>query len=133
MLRLSFHPDPESGSRSVSARSDRGIRFIPGVCTPSEVEMGMSLGLTTLKFFPAEAYGGIRTLKALHSPYRQISFMPTGGISVVNARDYLRTENVAFIGGSWMVKEDWISMGKFDHIREKCIEAKEIVEEVRNG
>ncbi|MBR3311275.1 MAG: bifunctional 4-hydroxy-2-oxoglutarate aldolase/2-dehydro-3-deoxy-phosphogluconate aldolase [Solobacterium sp.] len=129
----SFIVSPGLNPAVVRYALDRGIPFIPGVCTPSEVEMGMSFGLTTLKFFPAEAYGGIRTLKALHSPYRQISFMPTGGISVVNARDYLRTENVAFIGGSWMVKEDWISMGKFDHIREKCMEAKEIVEEVRNG
>lgn len=82
-----------------------GIYIIPGVCTPTEIERATEFGLKTLKFFPAESAGGISMLKSLASPYKNIKFMPTGGIDNENLNSYLSLENVLCCGGSWMVKD----------------------------
>jgi 2-dehydro-3-deoxyphosphogluconate aldolase / (4S)-4-hydroxy-2-oxoglutarate aldolase len=74
--------------------------------------MGLELGLQLLKFFPAEASGGTRMLKALYGPYAEVRFVPTGGIDAGNLADYLRLPNVVACGGSWMVKEDYIKQGR---------------------
>ncbi|MDO4506173.1 MAG: bifunctional 4-hydroxy-2-oxoglutarate aldolase/2-dehydro-3-deoxy-phosphogluconate aldolase [Spirochaetales bacterium] len=76
----------------------------PGVATPSEVELALSYGLTYLKFFPAEALGGIKMLKALSGPFPQVKFMPTGGINADNYGAYKELKNVFCVGGSWVLK-----------------------------
>lgn len=82
----------------------RGVPYIPGVVTPTEVMQALSLGLTTLKFFPAADYGGLKTIKALSAAFPQVEFMPTGGINVDNINEYLSFNKVIACGGSWMMK-----------------------------
>ena len=110
---------------------DKGYPIIPGVCTPSEVEMGMSLGLSYLKFFPAEAAGGVNMIKSMAAPYTKIKFMPTGGIGPKNLADYLNCKAVIACGGSWMVPGDMITAGKFDEIEKLTREAVELLKEIR--
>ena len=91
---------------TVKAAMDLKFDFIPGVCTPSEIEQAMSLGCKTLKFFPAEAAGGVTMLKSLIAPYRHlgIRFMPTGGVKPENVESYLAVKEVAAVGGTWLNK-----------------------------
>ncbi len=110
---------------------DKGYPIIPGVCTPSEVETAMSLGLTYLKFFPAEAAGGVNMIKAMAAPYTKIKFMPTGGIGPKNLADYLNCKAIFACGGSWMVPGDKITDGKFDEIEQLTREAVALLKEIR--
>lgn len=98
-----FNPD------TVRHCTSQGIDIIPGVATPGEMEQAMNLGLTMVKFFPAEANGGVKALKAVSGPYSQLTFMPTGGISPNNIRDYLELPSVTCCGGSWMVDRTLIA------------------------
>ena len=104
-----------------------GYPIIPGVCTPTEVEMGLSLGLKYLKFFPAEAAGGLKMIKAMSAPYGMVRFMPTGGINAKNVTEYLECKAIFACGGSWMVPKDMIANGEFDKIEELTREAKALV------
>ena len=104
----------------------KNVPMLPGVCTPSEVEQGLALGLEALKFFPAEAAGGVNMLKSLSGPYRGVKFMPTGGITQKNLKDYLDVKSVFACGGSWMVKDELIANGEFDKITELTREALSI-------
>ena len=79
------------------------LPLLPGVATPSEVMALLERGITSAKFFPAEANGGVTALKALHGPFPQMRFCPTGGITAANAQDYLALPNVACVGGTWML------------------------------
>ena len=106
--------DPEI----VTAAQKRGVPIFPGVVTPSEILMGMKLGLTTFKFFPAGSYGGASTLKALSAPFHQLKFLPTGGISAKNAADYYALKSVIAVGGSWMATEDMIESENYSEITE---------------
>ena len=109
----------------------RGIPVCPGTCTPSEVEQALALGLDTVKFFPAEPAGGLGFIKAIAAPYTTVKFMPTGGISAKNVREYLAYDKILACGGSWMVKKDLVQAGDFDKITELVREAAAIVKEVR--
>lgn len=100
-----------------------GVPIIPGVATPSEVEKALSLGLTTLKFFPAEAAGGLAMIKAMSAPYSQVKFMPTGGINAKNVNSYLSFKKVIACGGSWMVSKELINSGNFAEITRLTKEA----------
>lgn len=116
----SFAVTPGFNPRIVEYFIGKGIPVIPGVNSPTQVEMGLELGLQVLKFFPAEASGGTRMLKALYGPYAEVKFVPTGGIDVGNLADYLNLPNVIACGGSWMVKEDFIKQGRFSDIAAAC-------------
>jgi 2-dehydro-3-deoxyphosphogluconate aldolase/(4S)-4-hydroxy-2-oxoglutarate aldolase len=102
----------------VKAAVSAGRAFAPGVCTPSEVEQAMELGCRLLKFFPAEAAGGVKMLKSIIAPYRHlgIRFMPTGGVTTANAADYLALKEVAAVGGTWLGKSDEIKAGNWSGI-----------------
>jgi 2-dehydro-3-deoxyphosphogluconate aldolase / (4S)-4-hydroxy-2-oxoglutarate aldolase len=100
-----------------------GMPVIPGVSTPTEIEMGRARGLQLLKFFPAEASGGIRYLKAVAAPYRGIEFMPTGGVSPANLSGYLALPHVAACGGTWIATADAIAAHRFDEITSAAREA----------
>lgn len=126
-----FIVTPGFNPNIVDACIKRGIPVVPGVNSPSQVEQGLERGLSVLKFFPAEASGGIKMLKALHGPYSDVFFVPTGGIDTANLAQYIALSNVAAIGGSWMVKEDLIAAGKFDEIARLCKEALAIVRQAR--
>ena len=94
------------------------LPVFPGVCTPTEIETALECGLNVVKFFPAEPSGGITYLKAIAGPFPDLSFMPTGGITIANVRDYLAFKRVVACGGSWMAPQDWIQEGAFDRIRD---------------
>ncbi len=96
----------------------KGITIIPGISSPSEIEAALELGLNTVKFFPAEAAGGLAMLKAMAAPYGQVKFMPTGGLNEKNILSYLEFNKIVACGGSFMVKEEYIENGEFDKIRE---------------
>lgn len=109
----------------------KNIPVYPGTVTPSEVAQAVKRGLSVCKFFPAEQFGGVSTIKALAAPYTTVKFMPTGGVNLKNLRDYLSCDKIAACGGTWMVKGDMIKEGRFDEIRQITKEAAEIVKEVR--
>jgi 2-dehydro-3-deoxyphosphogluconate aldolase/(4S)-4-hydroxy-2-oxoglutarate aldolase len=92
------------------------ITIIPGVNNPSFIEWGLERGLDFFKFFPAELSGGTQMLKTFSGPYPNARFMPTGGINDKNLTEYLKLENVVACGGSWIVKKNLISLGKFEEI-----------------
>jgi len=112
---------------------DRGIPVTPGVCTPSEVSLALDLGLEVVKFFPAEAFGGLKTLKALSEPYSTMRFIPTGGIGPDNLVEYLSFPRVLACGGSWMVKSDLIAAGDFNQITRLTREAVELAAKAASG
>jgi len=97
---------------------DNNIPITPGISTPTEIEKAMEFGLEVVKFFPAEAIGGLNYLKAISAPYRQIKFIPTGGINQSNILSYLNFNKVHSCGGSWMVKADLISNKQFEQIKQ---------------
>ena len=107
------------------------VPVIPGIVTPTEMAQAIGLGLTMVKFFPAEPAGGISMIKAMAAPYVGLKFMPTGGINAKNLEDYLSSDKIICCGGSWMVKGDMIKAGEFDKIEAMTKEAVEIVKEVR--
>lgn len=96
-----------------------GHAFAPGVCTPSEVEQAMEIGCRFLKFFPAEAAGGVKMVQSLLAPYRHlgIGFMPTGGITAANAASYLAVNGIVAVGGTWLGKAADLKAGDFDTVR----------------
>ena len=110
---------------------DKSVPVIPGVMTPTDINAAINKKLNVLKFFPAEAAGGIKTLKAISGPYGSIKFVPTGGITLGNLEDYLSLPNVVACGGSWLVKKDQISSGEFDAIEPLVREAVQLVDRIR--
>lgn len=84
---------------------ERQIPYYPGCVTPTEIMQALDLGITTVKFFPANVYGGLKALKALSAPFPQVTFIPTGGVDRSNIDEFLAFEKIAAIGGSFFVKE----------------------------
>ncbi len=107
---------PGFNPRIVDYCIDRGIPVFPGVNSPTQVEMGLERGLEVLKFFPAEASGGLNMLKAIAAPYGHVRFMPTGGITIANLKDYLAFERIIACGGTWLATAALINAGRFDEI-----------------
>lgn len=102
---------------------EHGYPITPGVCTPGEVETALSFGLDVVKFFPAEAAGGLAMIKAMAAPYGKLKFMPTGGINAKNLNEYLAFSKILACGGSWMVAPALIDAGRFDEIERLTREA----------
>lgn len=102
---------------------DKNIPVCPGCSNPSDIEQAIALGLDVVKFFPAEAAGGLAMIKAMSAPYVNMKFMPTGGINASNLNEYLDFKKIIACGGSWMVKSDLIKAGQFDKITELTKEA----------
>ena len=99
---------------------EAGVPYLPGCVTPTEIMQALELGITTLKFFPANVYGGLKALKALSAPFPQVRFLPTGGVDLTNINEFLEFDKIAAIGGSFMMKGDivanckkmWETIGK---------------------
>lgn len=100
-----------------------GVPILPGVMTPSEVMRLLEKGITAMKFFPAEAAGGIPMLKSIGGPLPQVTFCPTGGVNPKNAPEYLALSNVACVGGSWMAPSDLVDAGDWTEITRRAAEA----------
>ncbi len=106
---------------------EQNIPIIPGVMTPTEINMALNKRLTVLKFFPAGAAGGVKTLKAIGGPYGGVKFIPAGGVNPANLADYLRLPQVHACGGSWLAKKQLINEGAFDTITQLASEAAALV------
>lgn len=102
---------------------EAGIPVSPGVCTPSEVERALDAGAKVLKFFPAENFGGVGTLKALGAVYPDVPFMPTGGINAENLSRYLALDNVLCCGGSWLADGKLLSERRYEEIEKRSRDA----------
>lgn len=126
-----FIVSPGFNSKVVEHAQAIGIPICPGVCTPSDVERAIERGLSVVKFFPAEAFGGLATLKAVAAPYRGMRFIPTGGIGPKNVCDYLAFDRVVACGGSWMVRPDLYANGDFVPVEQAVAEAVELVSPAR--
>ena len=124
-MGVAFGVSPGLNPAVIEAAQNRGFQMIPGVVTPGEVERGLSMGLKLLKFFPAEAAGGAKMLKALAGPYGHtgVKFVPTGGINAGNAQAYLDLKVTEAIGGSWFVDQKLVAAGEFETIKKLTREA----------
>lgn len=111
-----FIVSPGLNPKVVAYCMGKNIPILPGTANPSDVEAAIELGLEVVKFFPAEQAGGIKMIKAMSAPYTRMKFMPTGGITADNLKEYLDFNKIVACGGSWMVKKDLVSAGKFDEI-----------------
>ncbi len=107
----------------IDAALASGVPILPGVITPSEVMKLLEKGITEMKFFPAEAAGGIPMVKSIGAPLPQVTFCPTGGVSPKNAADYLALKNVACVGGSWMAPANLVDAEDWDEIKRLTVEA----------
>lgn len=119
-----FVVSPGTTEEVVRASHDHQIPILPGIATASDLMRGLSLGLNTFKFFPAETSGGAPAIKALGGPFPQVKFCPTGGIGPKNLASYLSLPNVVACGGSWMVPSDLNADGAFEQARNMAREAK---------
>jgi 2-dehydro-3-deoxyphosphogluconate aldolase/(4S)-4-hydroxy-2-oxoglutarate aldolase len=113
-----FIVSPGLNPNVVEHCKNKGIPVFPGCSSPSDIERALELGLSCVKFFPAEQAGGIAAVKAMAAPYGNITFLPTGGINAKNLNDYLSFDRVIACGGSWMVDSALIAAGDFAAIEE---------------
>ena len=119
-------------SLAVSAECAKlGVPLVPGAVTATEIMAALDAGHRTVKFFPAEASGGLPTLKALSAPFADVRFVPTGGITALTLRDYLRVPSVAAVGGTWIAPRDLLAAGDFAEIAARAAHAVSIVREER--
>ncbi len=123
----SFIVSPGFNPNTVKACQDLDIPIIPGVNNPTNIEAALEMGLTTLKFFPAEASGGTKMIKALLGPYTQIELMPTGGVGPANIQSYLDIPRVIACGGTWMVDKSLIAAKNWEEIGRLTREAVALV------
>lgn len=105
----------------------KNITIVPGLNTPTFIEWGLERGLNIFKFFPANLSGGTKMLKSLSGPYPNVRFVPTGGINEDNLIDYLKLDNVIACGGSWIVKKDLISSGRYTEIKNLIKKALSVI------
>jgi len=104
------------------------LPVVPGVSTPTEIGTALDLGLSVLKFFPAEPLGGLAYLKAIAAPFTGVEFIPTGGISAANLAAYLGGPGVLACGGSWMAPQAWIRDGEFERVRREVRQAVQVAQ-----
>lgn len=124
---------PGFSSSVLDRATESGVDLLPGVCTPTEIQMGVERGIETFKFFPAEAAGGTRYVAAMAGPYPGVRFVPTGGIDVTNLAAYLALPNVLACGGSWMVARPLLEAGDLAEVRRSSVEAMATVRQVRGA
>ena len=119
-----FGVAPGCNPKTIEAAQKMNFPFVPGVCTPSDVEMALSYGCKILKFFPAGVMGGLTMLKSLIAPYGHtgVQFIPTGGVSPANLGEYLATKGVIACGGTWIATKEDIAGGQWELIASRCRE-----------
>ena len=126
-----FVVSPGLSPRVVEYCLAHALPVLPGVSTPTEIGAALDLGLTVLKFFPAEPLGGLAYLRAIAAPFSGVEFIPTGGISAANLAAYLAGPGVVACGGSWMAPQAWIRDGEFDRIRREVQQAVRVAQSHR--
>ncbi len=130
-----FGVAPGLNPEIVRKAQEIGFPFFPGVMTPSEIEKGLSMCIRLMKYFPSEASGGLKMLKAISGPFAHlgVKFIPTGGINMDNLGAYLEHKSVLAVGGTWIASKDMISAQKWEVIKTNAQEAKERVSMIRGG
>ena len=126
-----FIVSPGSDLEVIRYAKELGVYMLPGAVTPTEVMQLIKEDIKVIKFFPAENYGGLKTIKALSAPFPNIKFVPTGGVSLSNLTAYLEFDKIAAVGGSWLCTKDLITNGKWDEITRLSKEAMDIFRTVR--
>lgn len=126
-----FIVSPGSDLEVIRYAKELGVYMLPGAVTPTEVMQLIKEDVKVIKFFPAENYGGLKTIKALSAPFPNIKFVPTGGVSLSNLTAYLEFDKIAAVGGSWLCTKDLITNGKWDEITKLSKEAMDIFRTVR--
>ena len=126
-----FLVSPGFNPKVVAHCREKNYHIVPGCATPSDMEAALEMGLTLVKFFPAEQAGGLAYIKAVAAPYAALSFLPTGGIGPKNLAEYLSFPRIVACGGSWMASKDLIDAGDFATIERLSREAAEIVRSQR--
>ena len=116
---------PGLNPKVVKRAQELGVPFVPGVATATEIEAALELGITTVKFFPAEQAGGLAYIKAVSAPYPMMRFMPTGGINSNNIFEYLSFPKVVACGGSWIVKGSLLKEHNWAEVTRLCKEVTE--------
>lgn len=111
--------------------TEHGVAVLPGCVTPTEIMAALRLGLNAVKFFPANVYGGLSGMKALSAPFGGVRFIPTGGVSAANLKEYAAAPFVCAIGGSWICPKAEIAAGHFDAVERLCREARDILNQAR--
>lgn len=118
-----FIVSPGLNPEIVKYCQEKGVPMLPGCANPSDIEAALSLGLTEVKFFPAEAAGGLNMIKAMSAPYSNVKFMPTGGVNEKNLTDYLDFDKILCCGGTYMVTKNMIANKEFDKIEQMSRDA----------
>jgi 2-dehydro-3-deoxyphosphogluconate aldolase/(4S)-4-hydroxy-2-oxoglutarate aldolase len=121
-----FAVAPGTDDDVIAAAHERGLPFLPGVATPTEIGHARRLGLRAVKIFPASAVGGVDFVKAVAAVYPEMRFMPTGGVTPEGLRDYLALPSVIAVGGSWLAKPELLRAGRYDDIERLAREALEV-------
>ena len=107
-----FIVSPGLSEEVAAVCKEAGVEYLPGCVTPSEIMRAVALGIHTVKFFPANVYGGLAAIKALAAPFPQVKFVPTGGVDESNLREFLAFDKISAVGGSWMMKGDTVQKCK---------------------
>lgn len=121
-----FIVSPGFNPKTVKYCVDHNIPITPGCITPSDIEAALDHGLNVVKFFPAEAFGGLKTIKAIAAPYAMVKFIPTGGITDKTLGEYLAFKPILAVGGSWFVAKELLAAGKWDEVTRLTKQAVEI-------
>jgi 2-dehydro-3-deoxyphosphogluconate aldolase/(4S)-4-hydroxy-2-oxoglutarate aldolase len=129
-IGAAFGVAPGFNPKIVQESLKNNFPFMPGVMTPTDLEGALSLGIQIFKFFPAEAAGGAKYLSSLSAPYshRNIQFIPTGGVNLLNLTEYLLLKSVMAVGGTWIAKSVDINNGAWETVTKNCLEAKKVIE-----
>ena len=118
---VKFIVSPGLSSSVAAVCKEAGVPYLPGVVTPTEIMAAIDLGLTTLKFFPAGIFGGLKAIKAIGAAFPAMKFMPTGGVDNKNLKEFIECNKIFAVGGSWLVK------GTPEEITACCLEARKII------
>ncbi len=129
----SFLVSPGLRADIVLRAQELGVPVLPGAVTPSEILEAQALGLQTVKFFPANVYGGAPAVKALAAPFTDISFIPTGGVNAANLGEFLALPCIPAVGGSWMVPAKTVDAGEYDKVEALTREAIDLVSQLTGG
>ena len=123
-MGANFIVSPGFSEEIVSWCVDHNIPIAPGCVTPTEIMAAMKHGLTMVKFFPANVYGGLKALKNLSAPFGSMKFLPTGGVSNENIKEFIDAPFIHAVGGSWVCPKADIAAGNWDKITRLCVEAR---------
>ena len=128
-----FIVSPGFNPKTVRWCVDNGVPIVPGMATPSDLEAALDHGVNVVKFFPAEALGGVKTLRAIAAPYGGVKFVPTGGVTADNMEQYLAFPAVLAVGGSWMVSKELLSGRWYSEVTKLARDAVACAQRVRPG